>query len=81
MIDAQRIRLNLLRFLATALTAVAASAYAGVGMVELPANAVSGPVTIFYQTQAVPATVRRGAFRLDVAIDAAPTANSPRASL
>lgn len=78
MIDAHRLRLNLLRFLAAALTAVAASAYAGVGMVELPANAVSGPVTVFYQTQAIPATVRRGTLQLDVAIDAAPTANSSR---
>ena len=78
MIDAHRLRLNLLRFLAAALTAVAASAYAGVGMVELPANAVSDPVTVFYQTQAIPATVRRGTLQLDVAIDAAPTANSSR---
>lgn len=47
-------------------------------MVELPANAVSGPVTVFYQTQAAPASVRRGAFQLEVATDAAPTANSSR---
>lgn len=67
--------LNVLRFLAAILTALAASAHAGVGMVELPANAVSGPVTVFYPTQAVPATVQRGSFQLDVAIDAPPTAN------
>jgi predicted dienelactone hydrolase len=72
------LKMHVLRFLAAVLTAVAASAYAGVGMVELPANAVSGPVTVFYQTQAVPGTARRGAFQLDVAIDAAPAANASR---
>lgn len=72
------LHLNVSRLLAAALTAVAASAHAGVGMAELPANEVSGPVTVFYQTQAVPAAVRRGAFQLDVAIDAAPTPNRSR---
>ena len=70
--------LNVLRFLAAALSTAVASAHAGVAMAELPANAVSGPVTVFYRTQAVPAPVRRGDFQLDVAVDAAPTANSPR---
>jgi predicted dienelactone hydrolase len=67
-----------LRFLAAALMVVAASACAGVGMVELPANAVSGLVTVFYPTQAAPATVRRGDFQFDVAVDAAPTATNTR---
>lgn len=69
---------NVMRFFAAVLAAVAASAHAGVGMVELPANAVSGPVTVFYPTQSVPGAVRRGAFQLDVAIDAVPTATSSR---
>jgi predicted dienelactone hydrolase len=72
------LHLSLPRFLAAILTAVAASAYAGVGMVELPADAVSGHVTVFYQTQAVPATVHRGNFQMGVAIDAAPSADSSR---
>lgn len=64
--------------LAAVLAAVGASASAGVGMVELPANAVSGVVTVFYPTHAVPSSVRRGDFQLDVAIGAAPAASSPR---
>lgn len=77
-ISTHRLQSNVSRFLAAVLTVLAASAYAGVGMVELPPNAVSGPVTVFYPTQAVPGTVRRGDFQLDVAIDAAPAANSSR---
>lgn len=69
---------NVSRFLAAALTAVAASAHAGVGMMELPANAVSGPVTVFYPSQASPGSVRRGVFQLEAAIDATPTGNSSR---
>jgi hypothetical protein len=61
--------LNMPRFLAAVLTAAAAAAHAGVGMAELPPNAVSGLVTVFYPSQADPGTVRRGDFRLDVAID------------
>lgn len=72
------LHLNAIRFLAAVLAAVAASAYAGVGMMELPANAVSGPVTVLYPTQATPAAVRKGAFQLDVATDATPTADSSR---
>jgi predicted dienelactone hydrolase len=71
-------RFNLLSLMAVALTALAASAHAGLGMVELPANAVSGPVTVFYPTQATPGTVHRGAFQFDVAIDAAAAANNSR---
>ncbi len=69
---------NVKRFFAVVLAAVAAAAHAGVGMVELPANAVSGPVTVFYPTRSVPATARRGGLQLDVAIDAVPTATSSR---
>jgi predicted dienelactone hydrolase len=65
-------------WLGAVLAALAAPASAGVGMMELPANAVSGPVTVFYPAQAAPAAVRRGIFALDVALDAAPTATSAR---
>ncbi len=65
-------------FLGAVLVVVAASADAGVGMMDLPANAVSGPVTVFYPTQAAPGTVRRGAFQFDAAVDAAPSATSFR---
>ncbi|TWO70938.1 dienelactone hydrolase [Caenimonas sedimenti] len=57
---------------------MAVAAHARVGMVELPANAVSGPVTVFYPTRSAPATAQRGSFQLDVAIDAVPTAASAR---
>lgn len=69
---------NLLRMLAAVVIAVGAPAHAGVGMVELPADAVSGPVTVFYQTLAQPAAVRRGVFQFEAAIDAIPTLKSPR---
>jgi predicted dienelactone hydrolase len=69
---------NVTRFLAAVVAAIAVSAHAGVGMVELPANALSGPVTVFYPTQSLPVAVRRGDFQLDVAIDAVPTAASAR---
>lgn len=66
------------RLLAAVLTALAASAHAALGMVELPANPVSGLVTVFYPTQAIPVAVRRGAFELEVAADAAPGATHSR---
>jgi predicted dienelactone hydrolase len=47
-------------------------------MVELPANAVSGPVTVFYPTQASPALVSRGPFRLEVALRGTPLAATSR---
>jgi len=66
------------RLLAVVLTAAAAAAHAAVGLAELPANALSGPVTLFYPTQAAPASVQRGAFQFDVAVDATPAANNAR---
>lgn len=60
------------------LTAAAFAAHAGVGMVELPANAVSGPMTVFYPTQAAPVVVSRGPFQLEVAVDAAPSGAGAR---
>jgi predicted dienelactone hydrolase len=67
--------LNVTRFLAAVLAvlaALAAPANASIGMVELPANAVSGPVTVFYPAQSAAAAVRRAGIQLDVAIDAVP---------
>jgi predicted dienelactone hydrolase len=71
-------RLNVWKVLAAVLIVLAATAHAGVGMVELPANEISGPVTVFYPTQAGTAAARIGAFQLDVAIDATPTPNRSR---
>ncbi len=47
-------------------------AYASVGMTELPANVISGPVTVFYPTSASSKVVQRGDFQVDVALDADP---------
>lgn len=58
--------------------AAAATAHAGMGMTELPANAVSGPVTVVYPTQAATSAVRRGPFQFDVALDAAPAPANAR---
>lgn len=66
------------RLVGLVLGAAALGAHAGVGMVELPASAVSGPVTVFYPTQAAPVLVRRGPFRLEVAIAGAPSPASSR---
>jgi predicted dienelactone hydrolase len=54
------------------------AAQAAVGMVELPANAVSGPITIFYPTLAASSVVQRGPFGLDVALDSPPSADASR---
>ncbi|MRD47959.1 dienelactone hydrolase [Caenimonas koreensis DSM 17982] len=67
-----------MRLLAAALAALAVSAHAALGMMELPANAVSGPVTVFYPAQASAAAVRRGVFTLEAAADAVPAATSSR---
>ena len=39
-------------------------------MLELPRNEVSGPITVFYPTEAAPRVEQRGAFRLEVATGA-----------
>ena len=46
---------------------------AAVGLAELPRQASSGPVTVFYPTAAAPSALQRGAFTLSVAPDAPPT--------
>lgn len=67
-----------LRLVALALAATAHAAHAGIGMVELPASAVSGPVTVFYPTQAAAVAVSRDGFQLEVATGAAPSPASSR---
>jgi predicted dienelactone hydrolase len=69
---------RVIRFIAALLATVAASAHAAVGMLELPAAAASGPVTVFYPTNSGSNSVRRGVFQLDVAVDAAPAGANGR---
>lgn len=56
----------------------ASSVLASVGMVELPSNPSSGPVTIFYPTTAEAKLHHRGGFQLEVALDAAPASGNQR---
>lgn len=46
--------------------------HAAMGLLELPVQSESGPVTVFYPTTAEPAPTRRGVFELLVAVDAPP---------
>jgi len=55
------------RWAAIALACSAGTAYAAVGLTELPATAQDGPVTIFFPTDAVTQTVRRGPFSFELA--------------
>lgn len=52
--------------------ALASAAQAATGLTVLAAPAGSGPITVFYPTDAPAATVRRGPFTLSAAVDAAP---------
>ncbi|WP_119153506.1 alpha/beta hydrolase family protein [Caldimonas tepidiphila] len=63
----KRIR-NFLAFAVAALAGLAANA--STGLVELPADAGSGPVTVFYPATQPERSEQRGPFRLDVAPDA-----------
>lgn len=47
-----------------------ASALASTGMMELPSNSTSGPVTLFYPASAEPRLQQRGTFQLEVALNA-----------
>lgn len=49
-----------------------AGALSAVGMVEWPPSEAAGPVTVFFPTKAPEQDVRRGAFLMQLAIDAAP---------
>lgn len=70
------------RFLATLFVVAACAgspaARAGMGLAELPAGTVSGPVTVFYPARGAEVPVARGAFRFDAAPDAAPAAGNRR---
>lgn len=60
---------NLLVFASAAIIGAAAHA-SSMGMLELPADTTSGPVTVFYPATGKEQSERRGVFRIDVAIDA-----------
>ncbi|MFC5498953.1 alpha/beta hydrolase family protein [Caenimonas terrae] len=61
------------RYLLTCLLALGAAwAQAGVGLTTLPGQQGDGPVTVFYPTAAADQPLQRGAFALQVAVDAAP---------
>ena len=47
-----------------------ANAYAAIGMVELPSDSTSGPITIFYPTHQAEQGEQRGPFQFEAAIDA-----------
>jgi predicted dienelactone hydrolase len=53
-------------------------AHATVGMMEIPRAIGEGPLTVFYPTSAQAQTVQRGAFTLDVALDAPPSSGNGR---
>ncbi|MBX3608322.1 MAG: dienelactone hydrolase [Hydrogenophaga sp.] len=57
---------------ALAAWAISLGAQAAMGMAELPADATSGPVVVFYPAAATEATIERGSFRFEAAMDAAP---------
>lgn len=65
-------------FLLTFLSGWASSVLASVGMVELPSNSSSGPVTVFYPTAAEPKVHHRGTFRLEVAVNAPSASGNQR---
>jgi len=66
---------GLVMFCACLATAAGA---ANLGLAELPASAVSGPVTLFYPTNAATRDERRDGYVLQVAVDAAPVAGNRR---
>ncbi|MBA2961724.1 MULTISPECIES: dienelactone hydrolase [Ramlibacter] len=57
---------------------VVPSAQAGMGLAELPADAVSGPVTVFYPSEGAEGAVARGAFRFDAASEGPPSPGNHR---
>jgi len=56
----------------------ATTVIASVGMMELPSNSSSGPVTVFYPATAEPKLHRRGPFQLEVAVNAPPASGNQR---
>lgn len=72
-----------LRYGAVVLLAIAAAAAplasrAGVGLMQLPAGATDGPVTVFYPTASADRPVLRGPFTIRVAENATPTRGNGR---
>lgn len=57
---------------------VAPAAEAGMGLAELPAAPSSGPVTVFYPSPGAEATLIRGPFRFEAALEAPPSAGNRR---
>ena len=76
--------LSTLRWLATSLVACAlatlsaAPVHAATGLVELPASANNGPVTVFYPANAPEQAVQRGPFTLQAAPGATPVHGNGR---
>ena len=64
--------------LVLAAAAVAHTAQAALGLAELPGDAVSGPVTVFYPSEAPEARVVRGAIQFDAAPEGPPSAGNGR---
>jgi len=55
-----------------ALAFCASSALASVGLQEWPANALSGPITLFYPSQATASNTQRDGFAMPLAVNAPP---------
>ena len=64
--------------LCLALSGLAGLAHAGVGLTELPGLQGDGPVTVYYPSSAQEQSVRRAAFTLALAVDAAPQRGNGR---
>ena len=56
----------------------AAPVLASVGMLELPSNSLSGPVTVFYPAAVEPKLHQRGTFQLEAAVNAPVTSGNHR---
>ena len=66
------------RFFLMLFLAAAGGAHAGIGLIELPGDAASGPVTIFHPTAAAETRVVRQSIPMSVAVDAPPLAGRSR---
>lgn len=64
--------------LAAAVSLLAGLAHADVGLSEIAATAMNGPVTLYYPTDALAQPVRRGPFTLTLAEQAAPVRGNGR---
>ena len=64
--------------LAAALALIAGAAHASVGVTEIGATDVDGPVTVFYPSDGEPRLLRRGPFAIPAALDGAPAKGNGR---